>query len=92
MLTVAVAGLTQDLGTGVRAPIRRENDASPSLPAAVAILGCPDLVRQFVRPSEEWKSKHLLVLEGTLEITAREGDALVGTLTAPLVMSAYLSL
>jgi hypothetical protein len=91
-LNVAVAGLGQDLDARHVAPIRREGDASPSLPAAVAILGCPDLVRQFARPSEEWKSTHLLVLEGTLEITAREGDALVGTLTAPLVLSAYLSL
>jgi hypothetical protein len=90
MLTVAVAGLGQDLGSGRRVPIRRAGDASISLPAAQAFFGCPDLVRRFPTSSDKWRTSVFLIIEGELVVTGREGDALIGTLTVPLTMSSRL--
>lgn len=91
-LHLGVAGLPTDGGAGLAVPIKQEGDDSPTLPAAIVVFYCPDFESRFATSSERWKDHGLLILDGELKISGRDGDSLIGTLTAPLVMSSYLSL
>lgn len=91
-LSVAIAGLPAELERGLTIRTKREEDFAPSLPVADVGFTCPDFATSLATPTERRKDHGLLILEGELTITGRDGDTLVGTLIAPLVMSSYLSL